>query len=226
MTDSSWSVLLGAIAGAADLVGGLLLVGRSPSPKLLRLFVALGAGFMLAAALLEMVPEAFRIGAYDPALLIVVGYCTVHLLEHSVFPHAHVDDVLPAPEVVSRRTGYSVLFGLASHTFFDGVAIGSGFALSHRFGWIIFLAVGLHKIPEGFTVASVMLASRHSRRKAVLSTLILALSTVAGVLVIAAVPSLVRVGLPLSAGVTLYVAASDLVPELNRHPGPASALAR
>jgi zinc and cadmium transporter len=52
---------------------------------------------------------------------------------------------------------------LAAHSLFDGVAIASGFVLSSWLGWIIFVAILLHKLPEGFTVASVMLASGHSR---------------------------------------------------------------
>jgi len=53
--------------------------------------------------------------------------------------------------------------GLLIHTFFDGIAIASGFLVSPALGWIIFIAVFLHKIPEGFTVSSVMLASGRSR---------------------------------------------------------------
>ena len=110
--------------------------------------------------------------------------------------------------------------GLAAHTFFDGVAIGSGFVVSHWLGWIMFVAVFLHKIPEGFTVASVMLAGGQGRRAAAgNSALFLGATTLLGVLVINLEPTWVRVGLPLSAGVTIYVAATDLVPEVNREPG-------
>jgi ZIP family zinc transporter/zinc and cadmium transporter len=99
------------------------------------------------------------------------------------------------------------------------VAIASGFAISNWLGWILFLAVFLHKVPEGFTIASVMLASGRSRRTALLSSTIVAIATVVGVLVINIAPWLVSIGLPLSAGVTLYVAAVDLLPETNREPG-------
>jgi len=49
--------------------------------------------------------------------------------------------------------------GLSVHSLFDGVAIGSGFVVSSWLGWLIFLAIFLHKAPEGFTMASVMLAA-------------------------------------------------------------------
>jgi zinc transporter ZupT len=218
------SLTLGLVAGLADYLGGFLLVRRSPSARALRYFVALGAGFMLAAAVLEMVPEGLNLNPRWAPLLILLGYCGVHLLEHTLVPHFHFGEETHHHEFLSARTSYSVLLGLATHTFFDGVAIGSGFVLSHWLGVVLFLAVFLHKIPEGFTIASVMLAGGRGRRAALNSALFLGAMTVLGVLVINLQPSWVRAGLPLSAGVTIYVAATDLVPEVNREPGIRMAL--
>ena len=91
MTVSSFwiALVLGLFAGLADYLGGFLLVRRSPSARALRYFVALGAGFMLAAALLEMLPEAFSLNMRWAAPLILAGYCGVHLLEHTLVPHFH-----------------------------------------------------------------------------------------------------------------------------------------
>ena len=218
------SLTLGLGAGLADYLGGFLLVRRSPSAKALRYFVALGSGFMLSAALLEMLPEGMAVNPKWAPLLILGGYCGVHLLEHTLVPHFHFGEETHHHELISAKTSYSVLLGLATHTFFDGIAIGSGFAISKWLGWVLFFAVFLHKIPEGFTVASVMLAGGRSRAAALNSALFLGATTVAGVLVISLFPALVKAGLPLSAGVTLYVAATDLVPEVNREPGIRMAL--
>jgi len=218
------SLFLGLGAGLADYLGGFLLVRRSPSARALRYFVALGSGFMLSAALLEMLPEGMAVNAKWAPILILAGYCGVHLLEHTLVPHFHFGEETHHHEFLSAKTSYSVLLGLATHTFFDGIAIGSGFAISNWLGWVLFLAVFLHKIPEGFTVASVMLAGGRSRAAALNSALFLGATTVAGVLVISLFPALVKAGLPLSAGVTLYVAATDLVPEVNREPGIRMAL--
>lgn len=221
---SLWlSLALGLVAGLADYLGGFLLVRRSPSARALRYFVALGAGFMLAAAVLEMVPEGLSVGGRWAALLILLGYCGVHLLEHTLVPHFHFGEETHH-HAVSAKTSYSVLLGLATHTFFDGVAIGSGFALSSWLGWVLFLAVFLHKFPEGFTMASVMLAGGRGKAAALNSALFLGAMTVLGVLAISLHPAWVRLGLPLSAGVTIYVAATDLVPEVNREPGIRMAL--
>src|SRR6202044_2751367 len=152
------SLTLGLVAGLVDYLGGFLLVRRSPSARALRYFVALGAGFMLAAAVLEMVPEGMTVNPRWAPMLILAGYCGVHLLEHTLVPHFHFGEETHHHEFLSVKTSYSVLLGLATHTFFDGVAIGSGFVLSQWLGWVLFFAVFLHKIPEGFTMASVMLA--------------------------------------------------------------------
>ena len=218
------ALTLGLCAGLADYLGGFLLVRRSPSARALRYFVALGAGFMLAAALIEMLPAAFALNARFAAPLILVGYTGVHLLEHTLAPHFHFGEETHAHEFLSRRSTYSVLLGLAAHTFFDGIAIGSGFVVSAWLGWVLFVAIFLHKVPEGFTVASVMLAGGQTRRAALNSALFLGATTVLGVLAINLEPAWVRAGLPLSAGVTIYVAATDLVPEVNREPGIRMAL--
>jgi ZIP family zinc transporter/zinc and cadmium transporter len=218
------SLGLGLVAGLADLLGGLLLVRRSPSAKSLRYFVALGSGFMLAAAVLEMLPEAFKQDAVWAPALVLAGYCGVHFLEHTLVPHFHFGEETHHHEFLSAKTSYSVLLGLAVHTLFDGIAIGSGFVISTWLGWLLFFAVFLHKLPEGFTVASVMLAGGRGRREALNSAMILGATTLLGVALISLQPSWVKAGLPLSAGVTIYVAATDLVPEVNREPGIRMAL--
>jgi zinc transporter ZupT len=218
------SLILGAIAALADVAGGLVLVRARGVERYLRYFVALGSGFLMAVALLEMTPESFKMSPQLGPVLVMVGYCVVHLLEHTINGHFHYGEETHHDEFVSRRTGMSVLAGLSVHALFDGVAIGSGFVVSNSLGWLIFLAIFLHKAPEGFTMASVMLASGRSRSSAFYSAVGLAAATLAGVGVIELVPSWLSYGLPISAGVALYVGASDLVPEVNREPGIRMAL--
>lgn len=218
------SLILGAVAALADVAGGFVLVRARSVERYLRYFVAIGAGFLMATALLEMMPESLRMSPRLGPVLIMVGYCAVHLLEHTINAHFHFGEETHAGEFVSERTSYSVLGGLSVHALFDGVAIGSGFMISNWLGWLIFLAILLHKTPEGFTMASVMMASGRGRPAAFWSAVVLALATMAGVLVIELVPNWVPFGLPVSAGVALYVAATDLVPEVNREPGVRMAL--
>jgi len=223
MSPLATSIILGLTAAAANGLGGAIILYRNWSEKFLRYFVALGSGFMLATALLEMMPESMKLDAKHAPLLVVAGYFLVHLFEHTVTPHFHFGEETHAEEFIAAHKGYSVLFGLAIHTFFDGIAIASGFLVSGWLGWVIFIAVFLHKIPEGFTAASVMIASGRSRQVAWIASAVLGAATVVGVLTMSVFSSAVSYGLPLSAGVTLYVAASDLMPEVNKEPGIAMA---
>jgi zinc and cadmium transporter len=221
------SVLLGVTAAAANVFGGAIMVQRHWERRYLNYFIALGSGFMLATALLEMVPESLKpeLNPHGWApFLILGGYLIVHLFEHTLTPHFHFGEETHEHEVTPPHRSLSVLFGLIIHAFFDGIAIASGFLVSNFLGWIVFMAVFLHKVPEGFTVASVMLASGRSRLKSWGASVMLGGATLAGVLTMALFRHSVDAGLPLSAGVTIYVAATDLLPEVNREPGVKMAL--
>ncbi|MFZ0758656.1 MAG: ZIP family metal transporter [Candidatus Sulfotelmatobacter sp.] len=218
------SILLGLTAAGANVFGGAIIVQRRWEQRYLRYFVALGAGFMLATALVEVVPESLELRGRSAAYLILLGYLTIHFFEHTVTPHFHFGEETHKEEFMHSHKGYSVLLGLIIHTFFDGIAIASGFLVSNALGWIIFFAVFLHKVPEGFTVSSVMLASGRSRSAAWGASVMLGGATLAGVLTMALLRQHVDVGLPLAAGVTIYVAASDLIPEVNKEPGARMAL--
>ena len=228
------AALLGLVAAAANLLGGLLVAHRQWSRRYLKYFIALGAGFMLATALLEMVPESVSLRAGIAAsmfggtdavfVLLLAGYFVVHFFEHTVAPHFHFGEETHHEQVHGAHASYTALLGLVIHTFFDGVAIASGLLVSTWLGGIIFMAIFLHKIPEGFTVASIMLASGQSKAAALISSVILGAATLAGVGLMFALRGTLADALPFSAGVTLYVAASDLIPEVNREPSVAMAI--
>ena len=209
---------LGLTAAAANILGGLFILHREWSRQYLRYFLALGAGFMLAAAVLEILPTSVELSGHSAYVLTLIGYFLVHFFEHTLAPHFHFGEETHTEHFVPEHAGISALLGLSIHTFFDGVAIASGFLVSPWLGGVIFLAIALHKIPEGFTVASLMLATGSSRHVAFLASLWLGAATVAGVLLMGVLHTEVAYALPISAGVTLYVAATDLVPEVNREP--------
>ncbi|HWW51270.1 MAG TPA: ZIP family metal transporter [Verrucomicrobiae bacterium] len=228
------ALLLGLTAGAANLVGGLLVARRQWSRDYLKYFIAVGAGFMLATAMIEMIPESIKLRSATSSLsphdrnavfvLVLAGYLIVHFFEHTAAPHFHFGEETHHQEISRAHASYAALLGLVIHTFFDGVAITSGLLVSTWLGGVIFLAIFLHKLPEGFTVASLMLASGESRRVALMSSAVLGGATLLGMGLMFVLPGAVADALPLSAGVTLYVAASDLVPEVNREPGVAMAV--
>lgn len=216
-------VPFGLIAAAGNLLGGFLIT-RSRAAKLaqLRYLIAVGAGFMLAAVILEIIPEVTRQwgGQTGSALgWLLAGYLLIQLVEHTLAPHFHFGEEVHPEEMKRQGAAMTAVTALAIHTFFDGVTIASGLMVDLRLGLLLFIAVLLHKVPEGFTVASIMLSAGRTSRAALKATAVIAAATLAGMICVAAVQSAVVFALPLSAGVTLYVAASDLIPEVNREGG-------
>jgi ZIP family zinc transporter/zinc and cadmium transporter len=199
------------VAALGNVLGALAVTRRAAGElKLIEHFVAFGAGFMLAVAIVEILPEALvKSGPAAPAL-VLAGYLAVHLTQHTVTPHFHFGEETHA---VTRIAGSSALVGLLLHTFFDGVAIASAFLVRAELGVMVFVAIFLHKLPEGVMISSLILAGGRTGGRAVGAAGLLGLATVVGVLLTDQVGFLVRHGLALSAGVTLYVAASNLVPE-------------
>jgi ZIP family zinc transporter/zinc and cadmium transporter len=205
------------VAAAANVAGGLA-VTRSARRglKVIELFVAFGAGYMLAVAFAEVLPEAFAMGGSRAAFYVLLGYLLVHLSQHTLTPHFHFGE---ETHRVSHSAGVSALVGLLLHTFFDGVAIASGFAVSTELGLLLFIAIFLHKLPEGVTISSIQIAGGTAPRRALASAGLLGVATVIGVLATDYVAFLAEHGLALSAGVTIYVGASNLVPEFQGKPG-------
>ena len=215
--------MLALVAAGASIAGGAMVTTHRWAGSSLRYFIALGSGFMLAAVFLEMLPESIVINANTP-MWILAGYLIVHAFEHTVASHLHFGEETHHEEMVRPSVGVSALVGLLVHTFFDGVAIGAGFQIANTTGLLIFFAVLIHKIPDGFTVSSIAMSSGLSRRQSLGAAVLLGISTVAGVIAVFVTGSSAAYALPLSAGATLYVAASDLMPEVNREPGVKLAL--
>jgi zinc and cadmium transporter len=211
-------------AAAANLIGGFVITAASATGRVTqRLLIAFGAGFMIATALVGMIPHAME-GGETAALAVLVGYLLVHLTQHVLVAHFHFGEETHHDEMVSRWVGITALCGLLLHTFFDGVAIASGFSVGKWLGLLVFIAILLHKVPEGVTVASIMLASGNSAARAMGAVALLGLSTVLGVILTSQLRILASTGLALSAGVTLYVGASNLVPEVQKKRSLASAM--
>jgi zinc transporter ZupT len=226
--------IFGTLLMLGNVLGGLLLASPFAPVRNLRFLkylIALGAGFMLAAIFIEIMPETIgmwtdgRTGEAAAAsvlgamTLLLAGYLLIHLVEHTIAPHFHFGAETHPESLLRPSAIYAAIGGLSIHTFFDGVSIATAFLVDYKFGWLVFVAIMLHKIPEGFTAASIMLAAGRSPRVALVATFVIGATTLAGVLAVAVLQTrmeqAVVYALPFSAGVTLYVAASDLIPEVN-----------
>jgi len=213
-----WAAVLGLVAAGGNLLGGYFVVRREWPRKFLQYFLALGAGYMLAVALVEIIPESVKLGGQNAFTFVLAGFFLIHLFEHTIAPHFHFGEETHEQEFAKRNARRAVLLGLAIHAFFDGVAIAAGFLVSTWLGAVIFIAVFLHKLPEGFTVASMVLASGQGRKSALRAAATLGGATLVGVALTGVLRTELQYALPLAGGVTLYVAGTDLLPEVNREP--------
>ena len=209
--------LYAVAAAGANVLGALAVTSRARwSVRALDTMIAIAAGFMIAVALTEILPEAIAVGGSDAAAVALLGYMLVHLTQHTLAQHFHFGE---ETHHVTQAVSVSALVGLMLHTIVDGVAIASGFGVSRAVGGLVFIAVLLHKFPEGLAISSLFLAAGASRRRALLAAAVLGAATVVGVALTDNVSWLRDHGLALSAGVTLYVGASNLVPEFQPKPG-------
>ncbi len=211
------SLLYAVLAAAGNLVGAVAITARPRwAPRTLELFLAFSAGFLVAVALTGLLPEALAHSGPRGALVVLAGFLAVHLTQHALVGHFHFGE---ETHHVSRAVSASALAGLLLHTFVDGVAIASAFAVSDELGALVFGAIFLHKIPEGLAIASLWIAAGRSRQAATLAATALGVATLAGVVLTDLSELLRHWGLALSAGVTLYVGASNLIPEFQGKSG-------
>lgn len=236
---------LALAAGAADVLGGSILLARSVTRRGLSALVALSAGFVLSVTLLERVPATQEALPEYGLLLVLAGYLILFVAENlfarTAHAHHHHDDhahdhpdhhelhghstdalmgtLHPARPLISPAAGLAAYVGLAIHAFFDGAAIVAGFLVDVRLGFLLFAAVMLHKVPEGLSMASITVATGASRRAALTRATVLGATTAFGGLVAALLGTVeagaVQVFLALATGSFLYVAATDLVPAAN-----------
>ena len=217
---TDWMAILSALlAASATVVGGMLvLMKRSWDRNLLKYSIGFGAGFMLSAAALAMIPESLKLTDHAP-FYFLAGYLTLHFFEHTIVPHFHFGEETHSDAVVNPIVGFTSMLGLSIHNLFDGISIGAGYLISPSLGLLIFGAVVLHKLPDGFTISSIMIAGGRSPRKAFYASVILGISTLLGSMLISFFHNFVTYALPFSAGVTFYIAATDLVPIINETRG-------
>jgi ZIP family zinc transporter/zinc and cadmium transporter len=165
-----------------------------------------------------MLPESQKLTDNAP-VLILAGYFLVHFFEHTLAGHFHFGEEVHIAEIPRRLGGTISFVGLSVHSYFDGLSIASGSAVRPSLGLLVFAAVLLHKLPEGFTIASIVLSSGGNRSNALFASAGVGLASLIGASSQLALPRSVGYSLALSAGVALYLAASDLIPEVNRERG-------
>jgi zinc transporter ZupT len=213
-------ILYGLVAAIAEILGGSLVVFRKQWPKQVQEYLlALSAGFILSLVFLELVPESIHALGPEAPIYMLLGYAVLHFFEHAIVGHLHFGEEVHAELMVSKAASVSTFGGLFIHAFFDGFAISAGMQFDFYLGLLVFVAVLLHKIPEGLTIASVMLAAARPRRIALLASGAIGVATMLGIISVFFLSGIderiVGTAFAFSAGIATYVGASDLIPEVN-----------
>jgi len=233
-------LIFGLLAALANILGGLVLSPKAFHKRYnrwLKYLLALGAGFMLAVTFIEILPRSMEewqrqagsssASLLGPMLLVLAGYLITQFFEHTVAPHLHLGGEMHCDdhdhEMILPRTAYTAVAGLLIHTFFDGVSIAAASEIDMRTGTLVFIAVFLHKFPEGFTIGSMITAAGKGMREVLAATSLIGVVTLIGVIAFylagPAAGFSVAYALPFAGGIALYVSASDLIPEVNHHGG-------
>ena len=214
---TSAELAYGLSAALANVLGAIAVAWRASwGVRVLDTMLSFAAGFLISVSLIDLFPHSLEVAGPIAPAIVLDAYVLVHLTQHTIGRHFHFGEETHS---VSELISMSALVGLLMHTFVDGVAVASGLRVSPALGGLVFVAVLLHKFPEGLAISSLFLAAGARRRTAILAAGALGVSTIAGLLLTDELPFLRRYGLAISAGVTMYVGASNLVPELQDRRG-------
>jgi zinc and cadmium transporter len=188
--------------------------------------VSYAVGALLGVALMALLPEALK-GSTAPRIFgtLLVGILGFFVLEKAViWRHCHTDEC-----AVHGVSASLVLIGGAVHNFVDGAMIGAAVLTSVPLGLSTAVAVAAHEVPQEISDFAVLLHAGYSRRKALALNVLCALASVAGavlaVLLVNIVPTVLPYLLAVAASGFLYVAMSDLIPDLHqKSPSGAAAI--
>jgi zinc transporter ZupT len=207
---------LGLITAVANVLGsGLAVMQRRPSRKFTAATLGFSGGFILAAALMEMVPASLERGPAMPGF-IALGYLVVFLIEQFLNVHLHTLPDESNPTVIPVAAGLASLIAFNVHDFVDGLAMGAGMIAGTQLGIMVFLAVVLHEIPAGFVIAAIMRGAGWGRWAAIGAGGSLGIITLVGIVLPFWVqgidPSFSDGLLALATGTFVYLGATLLVP--------------
>jgi len=198
---------------AVSLTGGLLPLVKDWSTTHLRLFIGFAAGVLLGTAFVHMIPEVVKVQGTNIGSLLLVGFLGVYLLEKLLMLHpceVHKEH---------QRLGMVAYLGFSFHNMLDGLALGSSLVIP-QLAPAVFFAIIAHKFPTTFSLTSILLFRRYSKRAVVLFLGLFSLTAPVGAILAFYLlrdlgEGIVTGAIGVSAGTFLAIATSDLLPELH-----------
>jgi len=221
--DTFLLLVLAIVAGSAiSLAGGaIIFLSKRNRGRAIALALPFGAGALLAAAFFDLLPESFELG--DPRTLLLwalAGFILFFLLERlsSWFHHHHAHTEHQQGEQQNRL----VMVGDLAHNMIDGVAIAAAFLVNPATGFVTTIAVSAHEIPKELGTFGILLSRGWKDKKVILANIATAVGTLVAASLVFWLGASVQLPeaelLALTSGFFIYVAASDIIPEIHEQP--------
>jgi zinc and cadmium transporter len=221
MNTLAWIVVTTALISSIAFIGAVVLALKEQVlNKILLVFVAFSAGAIVGGAFLHLLPEAVHeMGGDETGLVtifssVLVGYCVFFALEQIIRWHHH--HAVTHPKIMPFS--YLILLSDGVHNFIDGVVIAAAFMVSWSIGVVTAFAIAFHEIPQEIGDFGVLVYGGISKRKALLLNFISAITAlfggIAGYLLHGWIGESIVILLPFAAGNFIYIASTDLIPEI------------
>ncbi len=197
---------------------GIIFIGLKESliKQLLMVLVGFSSGTLLGSAFLDLLPEAIEVAAnaITPFYYVILGIVAFFAMEKFLhWRHCHEE------ECPVHMFAYLNLIGDGIHNFIDGMIIAATFLVSFDLGFATTLAVIFHEIPQEIGDFGVLIYGGFSKKKALTYNFISALTAILGAITtyfLAYLQSIEVLLVPFAAGGFIYIAATDLMPELHK----------
>jgi len=211
-----WIILINLAISLLSFVGVSTFASKNLlKGKLTCIFISFSAGVLLSAAFLNMLSEAIHVGGESILIYTLLGIVFSFFMERSVlWYHHHHDNTHNI-----KPSGSLVLFGDAIHNFIDGVAIAATVIISPVAGISAAIGIAAHEIPQEFADFMILVHSGYEKKRALFLNFLSALTAVAGGIVgyffVNRIEGALPIALAITAGIFIYIAAADLIPELH-----------
>ena len=208
----------GVLMSAIALVGSVtLLLSEATLNRVITPLVAFAAGSLLGGAFFHMLPAAMVAAPADPKvfLWVLIGFALFFALEQFLhWHHCH-----RASSDCKKPLTVLILLGDGLHNFLGGLGVAGVFLIDVRLGMAAWLAAAAHEVPQELGDFGVLIHGGWNKRKALLLNLASGLTFLLGGMIAYAASARIEMGflVPFAAGNFIYIGASDLVPEVNKH---------
>lgn len=199
----------------AALVGGGIPLLRSWKEVHLHQFISFGAGVLIGATFLHMIPEAIELIGSQVGMAVLIGFLVFYFIEKFVMIHACSEG-----DCEYHHIGVPAFLGFSFHSFTDGIALGASYLVPALTPYV-FVALISHRVPTSFAFTSILKVSRYSTKRILILLFIFAVMLPVGAILSHSMlnqwsQSAVGWAIGISAGTFIHIALCDLLPEIHK----------